>query len=129
MSDVPSDLKYTREHEWIRLEGDRATVGITDHAQESLSDVVYVELPRAGDELKKGGEAAVLESTKAAASVYAPADGKVAEANEALEGDPGAINRDCYGEGWIYKIDLADASALDEVMDADAYQKFLAEQE
>jgi glycine cleavage system H protein len=124
-----SDLKYTREHEWVRLEAGVATVGITDHAQQALSDIVYVELPAVGAAFAKGEEAVVLESTKAAASVYAPAAGEVVEVNEALPEDPGLVNRDCYGEGWMVKLKLEDESALAGLLDAAGYEALLAEED
>ena len=125
---IPDDLKYTAEHEWVRLDGDVATIGVTDHAQEALSDIVFVELPPSSKELAKGDEAAVLESTKAAASIYAPAAGTTTEGNEAVIDDPSLVNSDCYGRGWIYKLKLTDAGQLDSLMDAKAYEAFLASQ-
>ena len=124
-----SDLRYTPEHEWVKLVGGVATVGITDHAQEALSDIVYVELPQLGAALVKGEEAVVVESTKAAASVYAPAAGEVVAVNEALPDDPGLVNRDCYGAGWMYRLKLEDESALDGLLDAEGYQALLAEED
>ncbi len=126
---IPDDLKFTAEHEWIRLAGGVATVGITDHAQTALSDIVFVELPEAGAKFAKGDEAVVLESTKAAASIYAPAAGEVVEANAALDDEPGLVNRDCYGEGWMVKIKVDNESELAALMDAPAYEKFLADEE
>ena len=126
---LASDLLYTSEHEWVRVEGDVATVGITDHAQEALGDITFVELPATGKELTRGQEACPIESTKAAASIYAPAAGKVTEANSALEGDPGAVNSDPYGAGWIYKMALADPAELDALMNAKQYEQFLTKQE
>ena len=122
---VPTELLYTDQHEWVRLEGGVGTVGITDHAQEALGDITFVELPAPGDEMAKGDEACAVESSKAAASVYAPADGKIAEVNMALEDKPEKINSDPYGEGWIYKIEIADKSALEGLMSAEAYETFL----
>jgi glycine cleavage system H protein len=115
---------YTEEHEWIRTEGDSATVGITDFAQGQLGDIVFVELPEAGRRLTRGGEAAVVESVKAASDVYAPVDGEVVEANSALSDDPSLANSDPEGEGWFFKLRLADLSQLDGLMDADAYKSF-----
>ena len=123
---VPEDLKYTSEHEWVRLQGGVATVGLTHHAQEELSDIVYVELPSQGATFAAGDEAAVVESTKAAASVYAPGAGVVTETNADLADDPGIVNRDCYGEGLIYKIKLEDESALAGLMDAAAYAEHIS---
>ncbi len=124
---IPTDLLYTDQHEWVRLAD--GAVGITDHAQEALGDITFVELPEKGHDLAKGDEASVVESCKAAASVYAPGDGAVAEVNEALEEEPEKINAAPYGDGWIYKITLKDPDALkSSLMDAAAYGKFLEEQ-
>jgi glycine cleavage system H protein len=117
-------IHYTQEHEWIRVEGDQATVGITDFAQGQLGDVVFVELPDAGRQLAKGGDAAVVESVKAASDVYAPVSGEVTEANQALVDDPALANSDPEGEGWFFKLRLSDASELEGLMDADAYKSF-----
>ncbi|HEX6375959.1 MAG TPA: glycine cleavage system protein GcvH [Allosphingosinicella sp.] len=116
---------YTEEHEWIRVEGDQATVGITDFAQGQLGDIVFVELPEAGRQVTKGGEAAVVESVKAASDVYAPVDGEVTEANPALGDDPSLANSDPEGEGWFFRLRLADRSQLEGLMDAEAYQAFV----
>ena len=126
---APSNLRYTDQHEWVRLEGGIATVGITDHAQDALGDVTFVELPAAGKKVARGDEACAIESAKAAASIYAPADGRVCDANAALDDDPSLGNSDCYGEGWIYRIELSDASQIDGLMTAEQYEKLLAEQE
>ncbi|HEX8574211.1 MAG TPA: glycine cleavage system protein GcvH [Allosphingosinicella sp.] len=115
---------YTEEHEWIRVEDDQATVGITDFAQGQLGDIVFVELPEAGRTLTRGGEAAVVESVKAASDVYAPVDGEVTGANSALADDPSLANSDPEGEGWFFRLRLADRSQLDGLMDADAYKAF-----
>ncbi len=116
--------KYTREHEWIRAEGDTATVGISEYAQQQLGDVVYVELPEVGRRLDKGDEAAVIESVKAASEIYAAAAGEVIEVNPDLEAEPARINSDPLGEGWIYKIKLSDPRDLDQLMDKAAYQEY-----
>ena len=116
--------KYTREHEWIRAEGDTATVGISEYAQQQLGDVVYVELPEVGRRLDKGEEAAVVESVKAASEIYAAASGEVIEVNPGLEAEPARINTDPLGEGWIFKIKLTDPHDLDELMDFAAYQEY-----
>jgi glycine cleavage system H protein len=115
---------YTEEHEWIRVEGDEATVGITDFAQGQLGDIVFVELPEAGRQVTKGGEAAVVESVKAASDVYAPVDGEIVEPNPALGDDPALVNSDPEGEGWFFRLRLADPSQLDGLMDADSYKAF-----
>lgn len=120
-----SAVRFTEDHEWIRTEGDVATVGITDYAQQQLGDVVYVELPQPGRALAKGDEAAVVESVKAAAEVYAPVDGEVVEANGALEGDPGLVNRAAQAEGWFFRVKLASPAQLDALMDGAGYAKFV----
>lgn len=122
---IPVDLKYTREHEWVRIEGDTATFGISDHAQEALGDIVFVELPEIGRELSSGDAFAVVESVKAVSDVYAPVGGEVIEVNEALEGEPEKINTDPYGAGWIAKVKIGGGSI--ELLDADAYTTFLEE--
>ena len=115
---------FTEEHEWIRVEGDEATVGITDFAQGQLGDIVFVELPEAGRQVTKGGEAAVVESVKAASDVYAPVDGEIVEPNPALGDDPSLVNTDPEGEGWFFRLRLSDTSELDGLMDAEAYKAF-----
>ena len=120
-----SSLRFTTEHEWIRLEGDLAVVGITDYAQSQLGDVVYVELPEIGRQVEKGKEAAVVESVKAASEVYAPASGEVAEVNEAIAADPAKVNADPMGEGWFIKLRLADPKELDGLLDEEAYKRFV----
>lgn len=122
---IPADLKYTKEHEWVRIEGDTATFGISDHAQEALGDIVFVELPEVGRELSPGDPFAVVESVKAVSDVYAPLGGEVIEVNEALEGEPEKINTDPYGTGWIAKVKVAGGSV--ELLDADAYTTYLEE--
>lgn len=122
-----SDTRYTKDHEWLRIEGDVVTVGVTDHAQEQLGDVVYVELPEAGKSFKKGDEAAVVESVKAASEVYAPVSGEIAAANEALADAPETVNSDPMGEGWFFKLKLADRSELDGLMDEAAYKAYVEE--
>ena len=120
-----SSLRFTTEHEWIRLDGDLAVVGITDYAQSQLGDVVYVELPEIGRQLEKGKEAAVVESVKAASEVYAPASGEVAEVNEAIAADPAKVNADPMGEGWFIKLRLADPKELEGLLDEEAYKRFV----
>jgi glycine cleavage system H protein len=119
-------LHFTKDHEWIRVEGDTATVGITDHAQSQLGDIVFAEAPEAGRTVTKGGDAAVVESVKAASDVYAPASGEVTEANPAIADDPSIINSDPEGEGWFFKLKLSDPSELDGLMDEPAYREFVA---
>ena len=116
---------FTEDHEWIEVDGDSATVGITDYAQSQLGDIVFAEVPATGATLKKGGDAAVVESVKAASDVYAPVSGNVIEGNAALEGDPALVNNDPEGEGWFFKITLSDTSELDSLMDAAAYKAFV----
>lgn len=115
---------FTDEHEWIDVEGDTATVGITDYAQGQLGDIVFVELPQVGGEVAKGKDAAVVESVKAASDVYAPITGEVTEANGALEDDPALVNSSPEDEGWFFKLTIADKSELDGLMDAAAYKSF-----
>jgi glycine cleavage system H protein len=119
-------LKYSKEHEWVKLDGDIATIGITQHAQEQLGDVVFVELPSVGKKVSKGGDAAVVESVKAASEVYAPLTGEVLEVNGELSSDPALVNRGAEGEGWFMKVRVADQSELAELMDKADYDKFLS---
>lgn len=121
MSNTPAELKYLASHEWARIEGDIAVVGITDHAQEALGDLVYIELPDVGDELKAGDEAGVVESVKAASDIYAPLTGEVVEVNSALVDSPEMVNSDPYNDGWMYKIRIADAAEIDDLLSAEDY--------
>ena len=123
-----SVLRFTKDHEWIRLDGELAVVGVTDYAQSQLGDVVYVELPEIGRRVEKGKEAAVVESVKAASEVYAPASGEVAEVNEALVADPAKVNADPMGEGWFLKLRLSDLKELEGLLDEAAYRRFVEEQ-
>jgi len=116
---------FTEDHEWIEVDGDSATVGITDYAQSQLGDIVFAEVPATGAMLKKGGDAAVVESVKAASDVYAPVSGTVIEGNGALEGDPALVNSDPEGEGWFFKLKLSNKDEFAKLMDAAAYAKFL----
>ncbi len=126
MSELPGDLNYTKEHEWLRQEEDGSvTIGITDHAQSALGDLVYVELPEVGQDVESGGEMAVVESVKAASDVYAPIGGTVTQVNENLADDPEKINADPYGDGWIVR--LQPSGDAGDTMDPDAYQAFLDE--
>jgi glycine cleavage system H protein len=118
-------LYFTKDHEWIRVEGDTATVGISNHAQEQLGDIVFAEIPEAGRHVAKGQEAAVVESVKAASDVYAPVTGDVVEGNQAVSDDPSLINSDPEGQGWFFKLKLADAAELDGLMDEAAYRAFV----
>jgi glycine cleavage system H protein len=118
-------LYFTKEHEWVRVDGDVATVGISDHAQEALGDIVFAEVPEAGKTVAKGDDAAVVESVKAASDVYAPVGGEVIEGNSALADDPALINRDPEGEGWFFRLRLSDPSELDGLMDETAYRDWV----
>ena len=120
-ANVPSDLKYAKSHEWVRVLGDTATVGITDHAQHELTDVVFVELPAVGRKVKAGEACAVVESVKTASDIYSPLSGEVLEVNHAVEKDPAKVNGDPYGQGWFYKIRLANAAELAGLLDAAQY--------
>jgi glycine cleavage system H protein len=120
--------RFTQDHEWVRLDGDLAVIGITDFAQSQLGDVVYVELPEVGRQVEQGKEAAIVESVKAASEIYAPVSGEVAEVNDALAADPAKVNADPMGEGWFLKLRLADPKQLDRLMDEAAYQRFVEEQ-
>lgn len=128
MSNIPEELKYTESHEWVSLEADgSARIGITDHAQEALGDLVFVELPAVGDNIDQGDACAVVESVKAASDIYSPLTGEVLAVNDALEDDPGIVNADPYGDGWLYSVSLADAGELEDLMDAEAYAESLEE--
>ena len=118
-------LFFTREHEWVRLEGDTATVGISDHAQQALGDIVFAEVPQAGKRVAKGEETAVVESVKAASDVYSPVAGEVIEGNPAIADDPALINRDPEGEGWFFKLKLDDAGEVEGLMDETAYREWV----
>jgi glycine cleavage system H protein len=117
----PENLKYTKDHEWAKIEGKQITAGITEHAQSALGDIVFVELPAVGRELKKGETFGVVESIKAVSDLYAPVSGKVIATNEAVVNDPSILNRDSYSDGWLLKIEVADASAADGLMEATEY--------
>jgi glycine cleavage system H protein len=127
--DIPEDLRYTREHEWARMKGDKVVVGITDFAQDQLGDVVYVELPDVGDAVKKGEAFGVVESTKAVSELFAPLSGKVVEVNDPLSDAPETINEDAYEEGWMIVVQPSDPKELESLMDAKAYRAFVEEQE
>jgi len=123
VSKIPAELRYTKDHEWTRLEGKRATVGITDFAQSELTDVVYVELPKVGKAVKAGEVLGTVESVKAVSEIFAPVSGKVAEVNGSLEDAPEIVNQDPYGKGWMVVLEVTDAGAAKDLMDAAAYQK------
>ena len=118
---VPADLRYAKTHEWIRIEGDTVTVGITDHAQAELTDIVYAEPPKVGSEVKAGLTAAVVESVKAASDIYSPLSGTVTEVNSELSGNPALLNTDPFGQGWIYKLKVSDASEIEALLTPEAY--------
>ena len=120
-----SDTRYTREHEWVRLDGDIATVGITDHAQEALGDVVFVELPELQREVETGEACAVVESVKAASDIYAPLAGKVVETNQVIVDEPALVNGDAMGEAWFFKLEIDDIEAFNALLDEAAYNEFL----
>ena len=129
MSNVPANLKYAQSHEWVRLETDGSvTVGITEHAQELLGDMVYVELPDVGRTLTAGKECAVVESVKAASDVYAPIAGEVIAVNDAVTGAPDIVNKDPYGEGWLFRLKPADTAELDKLLDAAGYERVVADE-
>jgi len=124
---VPSELRYSREHEWVRVDGNVARIGITDFAQESLGDVVFVQLPDAGLDIVAGASAAEIESTKSVSDVYVPVSGVVQQVNDALVGAPELVNQDPYGEGWILEVELADPTELDALLDAGAYRELIGD--
>ncbi len=126
---VPEGLYYTKEHEWVRVEGDLAVVGLTHFAQDQLGDITYVDLPEVGAALEQMGEMCVVESVKAAADVYSPLGGVVAEVNAALDDAPELINKDCYGKGWLVKLGEFDRAEFDNLLDSAAYRKLLSERE
>jgi glycine cleavage system H protein len=127
MSQIPDTLRYAASHEWVRVDNDLATVGISDHAQSELSDVVYVELPKVGAQVKAGAVAAVIESVKAASDIYAPVSGEVVEANAALTAKPELVNQDPYGAAWLFRVKIANATELDKLMDAAGYKASINE--
>ena len=124
---VPGDLRYTKDHEWVRLEGDEALVGITEYAADQLGDIVFVELPDAGRNLEQHGTFGVVESVKAVSDLFAPVAGEVVATNDALSGKPELVNDDPYGEGWMLRVKLADVSQADGLLDAAAYEQLIAE--
>jgi glycine cleavage system H protein len=124
---VPSDLRYTKEHEWIRVEGDEAVIGITQYAADQLGDIVFVELPDAGKALEQAATFGVVESVKAVSDLFAPVSGEVSGTNDALSGAPEVVNTDPYGAGWMLRLRLADAGQLEDLLDADAYDALIAE--
>ena len=129
MSDVPSELKFLSSHEWVLVEGNIATIGVSDHAQELLGDLVYVELPDQGSSVSAGDSVAVIESVKAASDTYAPVSGEVVEVNSELEDSPEKINDDPYGDGWMYKVSLEDPEEVEALLDAEAYAVVIEDEE
>jgi glycine cleavage system H protein len=130
MSEIPGDLKFLKSHEWARVEGDgKVTIGISDHAQGLLGDLVYVELPTVGDRVEAGTACAVVESVKAASDVYSPVTGKVVDVNAALSDKPETINEDAYGDGWIFVIEAEEPEQLNELLDPDAYAELLEDED
>ena len=127
MSEIPAGLFYTKEHEWIRMDGDIATIGITDHAQDALTDIVYIELPEGGEMLEDMGEFAIVESVKSASPIFAPLAGEITEVNFDLEDTPELMNSSPYGEGWIVKMKLSNPDDVSTLMSADAYRSMLGE--
>jgi len=123
---IPAELKYTKDHEWAKIEGDRVTIGITDYAQGELGDVVFVELPAEGDTIEKGSAFGTIEAVKAVADLFSPISGEVVEVNNLLEDAPETVNKDPYGDGWMVKIKISDTSELDELLDAGAYEDLVS---
>jgi len=129
MSEVPVELKFLSSHEWVLVEGNVATIGVSDHAQELLGDLVYVELPEQGSTIAAGDSVGVIESVKAASDTYAPVSGEVIEVNNELEGAPERINNDPYGDGWMYKVAMEDSEEVESLLDAGAYTEVIADEE
>ncbi len=127
MSKLPADLKYAKSHEWVRVAGSEAIVGITDHAQHELTDVVFVELPEAGKKVKAGEACAVVESVKTASDIYSPVSGEIKEVNKALVDEPALVNSDPYGKGWFYKIALSNPAELEQLLASDQYRAQIGE--
>ena len=125
MSDIPEDLVYTSEHEWMRIEGNKAEIGITNHAQNELGDIVYVELPILDDEIDSGEEFGTIESVKAVSPLYMPVSGRIIEVNSELQEHPELVNEDCYDEGWLVRIEITNAEDTDELLDPEAYKGIL----
>jgi len=128
MTNIPSDLKYAKSHEWVRVSGDTATVGITDHAQHELTDVVFVELPAVGRQVKAGEACAVVESVKTASDIYSPVSGQIVEVNKAAVGNPALVNTEHYGGGWFYKIQLSNLVELNNLLSPEKYKAQIGDQ-
>jgi glycine cleavage system H protein len=127
MTKVPDDLHYTKDHEWVRVEGKKATIGITDHAQHELTDIVFVELPKLGKVLKAHEKLGVVESVKSASEIYAPVSGKVIEVNDTLQDSPEAVNKDPYGSGWVATVEVSDPNEVKSLLNAAGYKKHIGE--
>lgn len=125
---VPGELKYTKEHEWVKLDGQTATIGITDYAQGELGDVVFVELPDIGSEVSQGDTFGTIEAVKAVSELYSPVNGKVTEVNTALDDDPMVVNRDPYGDGWMMKVEVSDTAQLEQLLAPDGYKELLSQE-
>lgn len=123
----PADLLYSKEHEWVRVDGETATIGVTDYAQNALGDIVYVELPRIGKQIDQFGNVGVVESVKAVSDLFTPIGGEIVEVNTALDADPAAVNRDPYGEGWLFKVKLKDVNEKNNLLSPDDYEKIAVE--
>ncbi|MEX2425591.1 MAG: glycine cleavage system protein GcvH [Thermomicrobiaceae bacterium] len=128
MVEIKSDLRYTKSHEWIKVDGDNVTMGVSDFAQSELGDITYLELPEAGDSVTKGEPLGVIESVKAASDIYSPVTGEIVESNDQVVDAPESVNSSPYGDAWLVKIKLSDPSQVDELMDSDAYEKFVEEE-
>jgi len=126
MSDVKKDLKYTESHEWVKIKGNTALVGITDHAQSELTDIVFVELPEIGKKVKKGEELCIVESVKSVSEIYAPVSGKITKINEKLEDSPETVNTNPYDDGWLVELEIEDDSEITKLLDADSYEKTIS---
>lgn len=124
----PKDLKYDKEHEWVKVEGDIAVIGISDFAQDQLGEIVYVDMPAVGDEIIAGESFGEVESVKSVSELFSPLSGEIVEVNEALGDAPETVNEDCYGDGWMIKVKMADAAQIDDLMSADEYEAFIAEE-
>jgi glycine cleavage system H protein len=122
---IPKELKYAESHEWVKVDDDVAIIGVSDYAQSELGDIVFVEMPEVGDDAAKDESCGTIEAVKTVSDINAPVSGEIVEINEALEDEPTLVNNDCYGDGWIIKIKMSDASELDDLMDADAYEEFV----
>lgn len=127
--EFPDDLKYTKEHEWVKMDGNIATVGITDYAQDQLGDVVYLEFPEEGEAVTKGDAFGVVESVKAVSDIYAPVSGEVVELNDPVKEGPEVLNEDPYGEGWLVRVEMSNLEELDELLDSKAYQAYIKEEQ